>query len=134
MNCADPAGCPAGRDSRRITRFFRSRVIPALCVLALATSVYAESRITTKTTTSPFVCGTTPFRTAETLALNLYQLRKFGLPATTGELPVSSDQDSVSVIEDDGTLITRANRFDLAGTSLAFNSSSNGYTVTPVLS
>lgn len=136
MNCADPAACPAGPDSRQSNSFFRSCVIPALVVLLLAAAVHAESRSTSKPAqpTSPFVCGTTPWRTAEALALNIYQLRKFGLPASTGVLPVSSDQGSVSVIEDDGTLITRPNRFDLAGTSLAFSPLGNGYTVAPVLS
>src|SRR5262245_49356973 len=117
MNCAGPAVCPAGRDSRPSNSFFRSGVISALVVWAVATTPHAESRITTKPTSSPFVCGTTPFRTAETLALKRYQIQKFGLPATTGILPVSNDQGSISVIEDDGTLITRPNFFDLAGTS-----------------
>ena len=130
MNYAVPAACPAGRDRP----IFQPIVILALVVLAFASSLHAESRITATTAVSPFVCGTTPYTTAEALALNVYQLRKFGLPATTGVLPVSNDQGSISVIEDDGTLITRPNRFDLAGTSLMFSPSGNGYTVTPVLS
>src|SRR4029079_8205649 len=127
MNYAGPAACPAGHD-----RPVHSIVSLALVAWAFASSLHAESRITTKPPTSPFVCGTTPFTTAEALALNVYQLRKFGLPATTGDLPVSNDQGSISVIEDDGTLITRPNRFDLAGTSLMFGPSGTGYTVTPV--
>ena len=63
------------------------------------------------------------------MALDQYQLRKFGYPLSTDHLGVSNDQGNISVIEDDGTLITKANRFDLSNLSLTFTPAAGAYAV-----
>lgn len=63
------------------------------------------------------------------MAVDQYQLRKFGYPLTSEPLRVSNDQGNISVIEDDGTLITKANRFDLANTSITFTPAAGAYAV-----
>ena len=101
---------------------------PLLFVVLFASIAEAKDPVTSKQP-SDFLCGTSPTRTAEAFALNRYQTQKFGYPSSTGQLAVSNDQGNVAIIEDDGTLITRPNFFDLGGTSITFGPVSNGYSV-----
>ncbi len=63
------------------------------------------------------------------MALESYRVRKFGFPLTTDPLRVSNDQGRISVMEDDGTLITRPNFLDLSATSFAFRPVQSSYSV-----
>lgn len=50
--------------------------------------------------------------------------------AVSNRVQVTNDQGNVAVLQDDGSVITQPNRFDLAGRSLAFTVAGNRYAVT----
>ncbi len=103
----------------RIACILTFTVIPALGIsknnLAIKTQAVSEHR---------FVCGTSPQRELNALARGLYyEQLNFKRPgrdrllAAAGESRIQADIGDVAVIEDDGTLITDTNPFDLDGKS-----------------
>src|SRR5438067_9774750 len=68
-------------------------------------------------------------RTAEALARHKYNRERAGLAATASMNRLANDQDNVSVIDDDGTLLIPENLFDLSNRSLTFVPQGAVYTV-----
>ena len=69
-----------------------------------------------------FVCGTGIEREMNALAKGRYfeSLGRQRVRFTPGAVALGTDVGDVAVMENDGTLLTEANAFDLAGKSLRF--------------
>jgi hypothetical protein len=115
----------------RIACILTFSVIPAL-------GISKNNRIKTHAVSKhQFVCGTSPQRDLNAVARGLYHEQlNFKRPgrdrllAVAGESRIEADIGDVAVIEDDGTLITATNPFDLDGKSFSFEpAGANSYRV-----
>ena len=80
-----------------------------------------------------FVCGTRAGRELDTLARGLYQegRNRGRVLATPAPRPIQADVGDVAVVEDDGTVISQTNLFDLQARSFRFEPAGAGaYRVT----
>ncbi len=111
----------------------RVRSLSAAALISLACSAFAETVQPPKSTTS-FVCGTSLERNRNAHARARYHRSRLSQRAAIARgavqlaLPareLQQDIGDVAVIEDDGTLITEANAFDLSQRSFRFEPVSN---------
>ncbi len=106
-------------------------LIPILLCPSLALSRNNGAR---QVAPSEFVCGTNPQRDRDALARARYHESRTKLMERLGRHPLTqagaasstADVGDVAVIEDDGTVITEINRFDLAGKSIRFEPTGSG--------
>ncbi len=106
-------------------------LIPILLIPSLALSRNDGTR---KFAPGEFVCGTSPLRERDALARAHYHESRTRLMERLGRRPLSqpeaasatADLGDIAVIEDDGTVITEINRFDLAGKSVRFEPAGSG--------
>ncbi|MBI2150286.1 MAG: hypothetical protein HYU27_06740, partial [Acidobacteria bacterium] len=73
-----------------------------------------------------FVCDTSLDRTREAIALAKFNRERRPAALSTAAEAVTDDRGHIAVLQDDGTVITPANRFDLANSSLTFTPAANG--------
>jgi hypothetical protein len=110
---------------------FRFGLLILAVSLMIASAAYPESKRSSRE--NGFICGTGPSRQRAALAGARYQesalqerlrgrgpLRMLAAPA---ESTVQADIGDVAVIENDGTMITQANAFNLGGRALLFRPS-----------
>src|SRR6266850_4255366 len=96
-----------------------TRITVAILLFLLAPTAEAKTNSTAKNP-DQFVCDTSLERTAAELALDRFNRLRRPAALTFGVEAATVDQGNISVLEDDGTVITQANRLDLTNTSITF--------------
>ncbi len=90
-----------------------------LLLLLLAVPAQAKSNSNSKNP-DRFFCGTTLTKPAETVALNRYRLSRRPAAISSDRPAATVDRGNLVILEDDGTVITQPNPFDLANKSIVF--------------
>src|SRR5512140_2945314 len=104
-------------QSHYIVRY-RILTIIALCLAAVPTAVSKSNR--PKPSTETFICGTSAERERNAVISGRYHQDRLRRELLLGRAPLAVqstaaafDSGDVAVIEDDGTIITQPNPFDL---------------------
>jgi hypothetical protein len=74
----------------------------------------------------PSWCGTTPDGLSKSLALNRYNESRLAQQRFKPQPTVNVDRNEIALLEDDGTILVRANTLDLANKTLVFHPASGG--------
>jgi hypothetical protein len=104
---------------------FGTRITVAILLFLLAPTAEAKTNSPAKNP-DQFVCDTSLERTAAELALDRFNRLRRPAALTFGGEAATVDQGNIAVLEDDGTVITQANRLDLTNTSITFTPAAAG--------